>query len=62
MSAEPAGMQCPAYSHPGRQIGTRQVMCQNQACRLLIWDSTKTMDELLDDLHFVDLTGLEGMP
>lgn len=58
MTGQPQGLNCPLCSQPpALVIGTQQAMCGNEECKALFWDPTKTIDELMDTVHIINLTG-----
>jgi hypothetical protein len=47
---------CPTCSAPpALVISGQQAFCQTPGCPTFIWDPTKTLDELMADISFVDL-------
>lgn len=47
---------CPGCGEPAvLVIIGQQAMCGNEACCILMWDPRMTMDELLENLHVIDL-------
>jgi hypothetical protein len=58
VSGAPAGLRCPLCSEVAEiVIGTQQAICGNEECPALFWDPTKTIDELMSDIHHVTLWG-----
>lgn len=59
MSGQPVGLSCPGCGHPPIMIlaGGRQCFCGTETgCRIITWDATMTLDELLEDIGTVDLS------
>lgn len=57
MSAgDPAGLRCPLCSRPPLWLlgGGTQAFCGNLECKVFIWDPTRTVDENLTDVSFID--------
>lgn len=59
--SQPAGYDCPGCGTPsGAIIGQGQAMCFNESCAILMWDPAKTPEELMADMHHIDLRGWLG--
>lgn len=57
--AEPHGPHCPLCSEPPRWLlaGGTQAFCVTPGCLVITWDPTVTTDELIADVHFIDIAG-----
>jgi len=58
----PIGLNCPGCGDLGDQLGTSQAFCWNKACRILMWDPVKTLDEMIDGLRIIDLVAADSAP
>lgn len=55
--AEPVGLICPGCEQPALLALSQQAFCGNDECPIISWNPEKTLDELMDDNHIVDLGG-----
>ena len=57
-AADLAGLRCPLCSEPSRWLlgGGTQAFCGTDSCQIVTWDPTATMDELMNDIGFIDGT------
>jgi len=55
----PAGYHCPGCGRHAMMIlgGGTQAFCGSDDCSILMWDPTKTLEELMADMHEIDLRG-----
>ena len=59
MSAgEPAGLTCPLCGEPPVWLlgGGRQAFCGSEDCKIVTWNPTRTVDENLTEVSFIDLS------
>lgn len=56
-TGDPAGLKCPLCSQPPRWLlgGGTQAFCGTDDCKVVTWDPTRTIDENLTDIGFIDL-------
>lgn len=63
MSGEPVGLKCPSCGSPRQTFDgleafmATQAFCPNDACRIVAWDPTRSLDENLDGYGTIDLGG-----
>lgn len=50
---QPAGLECPACGALPAAVfgGGTQAFCSNEDCRVLTWDPTKTLAQLMAGIH-----------
>lgn len=50
---------CPLCSQPPGYVlaGGRQAFCVTDDCKVITWDMTLTLDEIFQDVGFIDLSG-----
>ena len=56
-AGDPAGLLCPLCSQPPIWLlgGGTQAFCGTDSCKIVTWNPTRTMDELMSDINFIDL-------
>ncbi len=59
---KPATPLCPLCSQLPYAVlgGGTQAFCATDDCKVITWDPTKPVDELLTDIAFIDLKGFTG--
>lgn len=51
---EPVAPPCPGCAQPAKYVMTDQAFCGNDDCRVIAWNPTKTMDEMMDNSQVVE--------
>ena len=52
---EAVGMHCPGCGQPPVMAFATQAFCGTDDCKVITWNPTLTMDELLDNAQHIDL-------
>lgn len=62
MTGQPAGLLCLGCGQPPYAVlgGGTQAFCGTPDCRVVTWDPTMTVDEMLEDISYIDLSGWAG--
>ena len=57
MNGEPRGLSCPGCGEHAAMLFTvgGQAFCGNPDCLILMWDTSKTLEELAEDVAYIDL-------
>lgn len=58
---DPVGMTCPGCGNPPALAFPTQAWCGTDDCKIVTWNPTMTLDELLDDFGTVDLGPLDSL-